>query len=97
MQEKCQMNSACKIELAGNQGRCSGAFKAMLRSFRTDEESPLMEGLEDSASIGDCFKTTLDAASTCKAGSKKATEVSLEGVNVPSEEDIAEVKAQLKS
>lgn len=85
MQEKCSMNRGCKIELAGNQGRCSGGYKAMLKSLRTDEEK-FMEGLEDSAAIGNCFKTTIDAFSVCKAGAKKATEDNLKDVTVPTEE-----------
>ena len=68
----------------------------MLSSFRKDDQ-PLMEGLGTSTLIGDCFRETLDAASTCFAGSKKATETSLTGINVPSEETIAQVRAQLKA
>lgn len=96
MQEKCKVNSACRIDLKGDQSRCSGAFKAKLMSFRKDEEVPLMEGLETSASIGDCFKITLNDAETCKAESKTLIEDMLKDVNVPSEEMIQKVRDQFK-
>jgi len=96
MQKACLSKSECKLELAGNQGKCSGAYKAMLMSFRK-EDSPLMTGFETSASIGDCFKNSIDAMSTCIGDSKAATEKSLEGVQVPTEEMIAEMKAERKA
>lgn len=97
MQEKCKVNSACKIDLNGDKSRCSGAFRAMLMSFRKEEEVPLMEGLKTSDSIGDCFKITLEDAKTCKAESKTLIEDMLKDVNVPSEEMIKKVREQFKA
>jgi len=66
-------------------------------SFRKEEEVPLMGGLENSASIGDCFKTTLDNIETCKADTKTLIEGMLKDVNVPSEEMIKKVREQFKA
>lgn len=86
MQEKCKLGWSCRIDLMGDRGRCNGAFTAKLMSIHKEDEVELMEDLESSASIGDCFQGTLDDAVSCKADSTSKIEDMLDGVNVPSEE-----------
>ena len=93
MQEKCRVSSACRINLKGEKSRCSGAFKAKLM----EGEVPLMEGLDSSALIGECFTVILNDTKTCKDRSETQIEDMLDGVNVPSEEMIKEVREQFKA
>ena len=96
MMQSCVSKNKCKLYLTTNQGVCSGAYKAMLTSFRK-EDSPLMEKYATSDSIGNCFKNTIDEAQQCFIMEKEVTAGALQEINVPSEELIAEVKAEKKA
>jgi len=71
--------------------KCMGAFQMMSSSYGKDTQVDL-----DEASVGDCFENALIANKSCKEEIEPALAESLDGVKVPSEEELKKAKKEVK-
>jgi len=94
MQVKCETMSNCKLETKKNMGKCTGAFRWRMSSYKDDKVKLTDESLTESE-IGDCYENTLLAAQTCAIDAKKALE-SVGEYNAPSDEEIKAFKDEVR-
>jgi len=99
MAAKCKSASRCKFDTKQKKGECQGMFKFMLSSLRLKEgetlESPNVP--IDSNSVGSCFTELLVNAESCSNEVKAEQAQMLDGINVPSEDEIKKAREEFKA
>jgi len=94
MDIKCKENAKCTKEHKSNVGKCTGAFKLMMASFRNTEVDP---SEFNNAGVGQCYENTLIAAEKCIKSSQEKVASALDGVTEPTEEELNKFKEAVKA
>jgi hypothetical protein len=75
---KCEANGSCMLANKGNVSKCSGGFKLMLASFRSEEVKIIAD--MNKSSIGKCYEQALHSAESCQKDANQKISRALNGV-----------------